>query len=191
MFATGLFRAACLPLCLGVALTPSPAGEIASASAAECVPGSCDPLCVDIGRYTVTPEIVDDAQTGHMLWQRLVAMRLAQPDAARYCTELTLEGLGGWRLPAPTELSGIRYKPGGLFGGGSSRHYCIPCLDQAAFPETPAAPFWTSRSGADDTAWYVGFDDGRMHRDARSELLWVRCAHDPLAAAAPPADGGR
>jgi hypothetical protein len=188
MFAPGLFRASYLPLCLTAALTPGAcsvsadsASAVEGAVAAECIPGACDPLCIDPGRYTVTPEIVSDGQTGHTLWQRHVSVRLPQPEAVRYCADLTLEGLHGWRLPSPAELSGIRYKPGGLFGGGHSRHYCIPCVDQAAFPETPAELFWTSRVNADDTAWYVGFDDGRSHRDVRSEALWVRCVHDALA----------
>jgi hypothetical protein len=146
---------------------------------AECVPSACDPRCVDVGRYAVTSEIVEDRRDTHRLWQRRVSARLSQPEAVRYCAGLSLEGVGGWRLPAPEELLGIRYRPGGLFGGGSSRHYCIPSIDQAAFPETPADLFWTSREGADDTAWYVGFDDGRTHRDTRSDQLWVRCVHDP------------
>jgi len=189
MFAPGLRRASCLALCVTVALpvagctvaAAAPGGEATggAGSAAECAPGACDPLCVDVGRYTVTPEIVDDTRTGHRLWQRHVTTRLPQPEAVQYCADLTLGGLRGWRLPSPQELIGIRYKPGGLFGGGSSRHYCIPCVDQAAFPETPADLFWTSRTDADDTAWYVGFDDGRAHRDGQRDPLWVRCVHDP------------
>jgi Protein of unknown function (DUF1566) len=191
MFAPGLSRVSWLPLCLGATLSPGACSVGAGAapelddaprrSAAECMPDACDPLCVDTGRYTVTPEVVEDTQTGHTLWQRVVSTRLPQPDALRYCTALTLDGLRGWRLPSPVELNGIRYKPGGLFGGGHSRHYCIPCIDQAAFPETPAALFWTSRTNGDDTAWYVGFDDGRSHRDDIREPLWVRCVHDATA----------
>lgn len=187
MFAPGKRSATWLPLCLTAALSPSAcsvaAGAVGTGSSAdpeaECVPDACDPLCVDAGRYTVTPEIVVDTQAADMRWQRLVTARLPQPDALRYCANLALAGIHGWRLPSPQELSGIRYKPGGLFGGGSSRHYCIPCVDQAAFPETPAALFWTSRVNADGTAWYVGFDDGRMHRDTLRDPLWVRCVHDP------------
>jgi hypothetical protein len=149
-------------------------------STAECTPGACDPLCVDAGRYRVTAEVVDDRRSSHRLWQRRVSARLSHPDAVGYCGALSLDGLHGWRLPAPDELGSIRYKPGGLFGGGKARHFCIPSIDQAAFPETPAALFWTSRTNADDTAWYVGFDDGRSHRDVRSDELWVRCVHDPL-----------
>jgi hypothetical protein len=139
-----------------------------------------DPLCVDAGRYSVTDDVVVDTRTSHRLWQRLVSVRLPWDEAARYCDDLDVDGMRGWRLPTPAELSAIRYKPGGLFGGGSSRHYCIPSIDQAAFPDTPAELFWTSRKMPDDTAWYVGFDDGRSHRDTRTDPQWVRCTHDPL-----------
>jgi Protein of unknown function (DUF1566) len=190
MIATELLGSAGLVLCLAGGLVFGPrcaravnrAPKPSCANTAECIPGVCDPLCIDVGRYAFTREIVDDKSDGHRRWQRRVEARLSQPDADRYCAELSLEGLGGWRLPAPDELAGIRYEPGGLFGGGRNRHYCIPSIDQAAFPETPASLFWTSRVGSDDTAWYVGFDDGRSHRDVRSDELWVRCVHDaPLA----------
>jgi hypothetical protein len=141
---------------------------------------SADPRCVDAGRYEASREIVEDREGGRLLWQRRISARLSQPEAARYCAGLSLDDVDGWRLPSPVELESIRYLPGGLFGDGSTRHYCIPSIDQAAFPETPAALFWTSRLGPDDTAWYVGFDDGRSHRDAQGDALWVRCVHDAL-----------
>jgi|HubBroStandDraft_6_1064221.scaffolds.fasta_scaffold454696_2 hypothetical protein len=144
-----------------------------------CASGECDPLCVDVGRYKVTQETVTDTQSG-FVWQRDVGERMAQPDAVRYCEGLVIEGAGGFRLPTPPELAGIRYKPGGLFGGG--HHYCIPCVDQVAFPDTPPDLFWTSRTATDGTAWYVGFDDGRSHRDDQSDALWVRCVHEPPGA---------
>jgi hypothetical protein len=182
MIAAGWSSAARLPLLVaGVLVAGGARSGALCESTATCLPGACDPLCVDVGRYSVTQEIVDDTRDDHRLWQRLVSARLSQPDAVSYCAGLSLGGLGGWRLPSPQELSGIRYKPGGLFGGGSSHHYCIPSIDQAAFPETPAALFWTSKANSDDTAWYVGFDDGRMHRDTRTDELWVRCTHDPLS----------
>jgi hypothetical protein len=178
MIAAGWSSAARLPLVMAGVLVSSRAAQ--DQATADCLPGACDPLCVDVGRFSVTDETVDDGAGGHRLWQRRVSVQLAQPDAVRYCTGLLLGGLSGWRLPSTDELSGIRFKPGGLFGGGSSRHYCIPSIDQAAFPETPAAPFWTSKENLDGTAWYVGFDDGRAHRDDKSDALWVRCTHDPL-----------
>ncbi len=183
MIATDLIRAAVLPLCSGGLFVP---GEIAErpscSSTAECLPAACDPLCVDVGRYRVTEEVVDDAKAGHRLWQRRVHARLSWDDAVRACADLTLDGLRGWRLPSPVELNSIRFKPGGLFGEPSRHHYCVPSIDQAAFPETPADLFWTSRRMPDDTAWYVDFADGRSHRDVRSDDLWVRCTHDPLPA---------
>jgi hypothetical protein len=41
--------------------------------------------------------------------------------------------------------------------------------------------FWTSKTMPDGTAWYVGFDDGRVKRDVKDDALWVRCVHDPVA----------
>lgn len=168
----GLLRAAALPLGLGGLVA------VQAASGAVCMPGACDPLCVDAGRYRVTDALVEDTTTGRG-WQRRVDARLGWDDAVRYCESLTLDGQRGFRLPSPAELRDIRYKPGGLFGGGHARHYCVPSIDQAAFPETPADPFWTSHRMPDDTAWYVDFGDGRSHRDIRSDALWVRCTRDP------------
>lgn len=135
-----------------------------------------DPLCVEAGRYRVLPEVVIDLHNEGRTWQRRASERLPHAEAQRYCAGLVLGGMRGFRLPTPDELNSIRYKPGGLFGG--HRHYCVPSIDQAAFPETPAAEFWTSRISPDGTAWYVGFDDGRSHRDDASDPLWVRCVRD-------------
>jgi hypothetical protein len=145
---------------------------------AVCVPGECDLLCVQAGRYTVNDEVVRDLQTA-LVWQREVVANLPHADAATYCAGLQLGGMSGWRLPSTDELNAIRYKPGGLFGGDPAQ-YCVPCIDQAAFPETPVDRFWSSKIADVDTAWYVGFDDGRMHRDVLDDALWVRCVHDPV-----------
>jgi hypothetical protein len=153
-----------------------PPGNADDAAAVASASDERDPLCVDMGRYRVTRDTVTDRQTG-LVWQRRVDMRLPQPEAVRYCADLVLEGARGFRLPTAQELSGVRYKPGGLFGGG--HHYCIPCIDQVAFPETPADAFWTSRTAPDGRGWYVGFDDGRAHWDVQSDPLWVRCVRGP------------
>jgi hypothetical protein len=147
---------------------PQPAAE-------SCVTGDCDPLCVEAGRYRTTPELVVDTRNQGRTWQRRATMKLPHAEAQRYCENLVIDGMRGFRLPAPEELGSLRYKAGGLFGGGHSRHYCVPSIDQAAFPETPAAEFWTSRVMPDGTAMYMGFDDGRMHRDVLTDALWVRC----------------
>jgi hypothetical protein len=173
--ALSLFASTVAP---GCDVQPGRADRAEDPEPLACSSGECDPLCVDVGRYKVTQETVIDTQSG-LSWQRRVDLRLPQPEAARSCGGLALDGVAGFRLPTPQELDGIRYKPGGLFGGG--RHYCIPCIDQVAFPETPPDLFWTSRTEPDGTAWYVGFDDGRSHRDVQSDALWVRCVHDPQA----------
>jgi hypothetical protein len=123
----------------------------------------------------VTPALVADTANGERLWQRHAEVQLAWEDAARYCADLTLEGETGFRLPSQDELSSIRYRPGGLFGGGAAEHYCVPAIDQAAFPDTPADQTWTSQRELDGSAWYVDFADGRAHREDRSTPLWVRC----------------
>ena len=161
-------------------------GANAQASAFS-LDGAADrgPACVDVGRFIVREETVSDSQDGKLVWQRRVTRRLPQAEAAWYCGALLLDGLSGFRLPSTHELSAIRYRPGGLFGGGNRATYCIPCIDQEAFPDTPADLFWTSGMEPDGTGWYVGFDDGRSHRDVQSDALWVRCVHGPLG------DGGQ
>ncbi len=187
LIASAPVHAAGLSVCLAGLVVPgacvAPAADGASdepdAGAMVCVSAACDPLCVDEGRYVVMDQVVFDTRASRRAWQRRVSVRLPWEEAVQYCEALGLDGTGGWRLPTPGELQGIRYKPGGLFGGGSSRHYSIPSIDKAAFPDTPAELFWTSRRMPDDTAWYVGFDDGRSHRDVRTDPLWVRCTRDP------------
>ena len=137
-----------------------------------------DPYCKDGTRYTVSGGVVYDTSHANRRWQRSLGPKRTQSSAASYCASLNLGGTTGWCLPTQTELSDIRLHPGGLFGGGSSAHYCIPSIDQYAFPCTPSDLFWTSRVETDGTAWYVGFDDGRTHRDDVSDPLYVRCTHD-------------
>lgn len=139
-----------------------------------CIAAERDPQCLEPGRYRTTPELVTDTYHQDRVWQRYASMRLPHAEAVRYCAGLTIDGTRGFHLPTREELGSLRYRAGGLFGG-SGRRYCIPAIDQAAFPETPAAEFWTSQALPDGTAWYVGFDDGRIHRDVQSDALWVRC----------------
>jgi hypothetical protein len=152
------------------------ASGLGDSRAASADPGG-DPLCIEAGRYHAAPEMVTDLQNGNRLWQRRVSARLSQPDAARYCADLVVAGMRGFHLPSVEELGSLRYQAGGLFGG--HRHFCVPSIDQDAFPETPAAEFWTSRTAGDGTGWYVGFDDGRVHKDVQSDPLWVRCVLTP------------
>ncbi len=137
-----------------------------------------DPYCKDGTRYSVSSGVVFDSAHSNRRWQRSLGPKRTQSSAASYCSSLNLGGTTGWRLPTQSELSDIRLHPGGLFGGGSSAHYCVPSIDQYAFPCTPSSLFWTSRVESDGTAWYVGFDDGRTHRDDVNDPLYVRCTHD-------------
>ena len=86
----------------------------------------------------------------------------------------------GWRLPTPRGAERIRYKPGGLFGGGSGPPLLHPFDRSGRVPRDAGGPVLdVAGRMPDDTAWYVGFDDGRTHRDVSSDALWVRCMHDP------------
>ncbi len=135
-------------------------------------------VCTDPHRFRVEGAVVRDTGPAGLVWERKVIARVSQPEAVRRCAALELEGRKAWRLPTTHELAAIRLRPGGLFGGGPKALYCVPSIDQVAFPDTPAAEFWTSVTLPDGTAWYVGFDDGRAHRDVTTDTLWVRCVTD-------------
>lgn len=61
---------------------------------------------------------------------------------------------GAWRLPNREELVGIVEK-------NAKKK---PRIDTAAFPQTPALPFWATRPGSDDNlnAWLVSFSSGKV-----------------------------
>ncbi len=55
----------------------------------------------------------------------------------------------GWRLPTQSELSSLVLS------------YCSsPATDTAAFPQMPAAWFWSSAADGAQGAWFVDFDGG-------------------------------
>ncbi len=145
------------------------------------MPADCDPLCIDAGRYRVTEEVVDDTAGEHRLWQRRVSERLPWEDAARYCAGLVLDGMGDWRLPSPGRAQWHPLQAGRPLRGRGSPSLLHPVDRSGRLPRRPPADlFWTSRRMPDDTAWYVGFDDGRSHRTVRTDELWVRCTRGPL-----------
>jgi len=134
--------------------------------------------CVEPGRYVITDDVVVDLQNDGRLWQRAVdPAQRTQPDALAYCESLDLGGRSGWRLPAVQELQSIRLRPSGLSGGPQ---YCMPSIDQVAFPDTPAAEFWsaTLRHGENEDGLYTEFDDGRTHPSPLDTPMFVRCVRD-------------
>lgn len=119
---------------------------------------------------------VQDTRTG-LLWQQKAqhgTQGYQWSEAADYCAALTLGGIpSGWRVPTKIELETLvdvrRFDP-------------APMIDETAFPETPAALFWTSSLVGTDVnwAWAVSFSFGysSYHKplDAAS-AFWVRCVH--------------
>jgi hypothetical protein len=144
---------------------------------------SCDGVRVPTGDGAGTGELkvsadgltVTDSTTG-LTWQRgvsgsgtgcsgnsaviIVGAACSQSDAATYCSQLSLGGVGagGWRLPGVMELSTIVD-----FTADD------PAINPTAFPSTPADEFWTSTPYAGVTVgegWSVSFATGRASASA-------------------------
>lgn len=86
--------------------------------------------------------------------------------ADAYCRTLGLDGVRGWRVPTPFELSTI-----------VSHDRVAPAIDQDAFRDTLSAYFWTSTpvAGRPDNAWVVDFKDGQLSNDLTTGNNRVRC----------------
>ena len=138
--------------------------------------GGCDAACTDGQRFIVRDGTVKDT-LGTMIWQRDTGPALALADAVAYCEGLHL-GATGWRLPKADELASLEYKPGYLQAG--QPQYCAPAIDQAAFPATQQAYYWTSDTVDGDRpgAFAISFFDGRGHSYPADQELSVRCVHD-------------
>jgi hypothetical protein len=114
--------------------------------------------------------LVHDVITG-LTWQKTVPEAKTWSEAMAFCP-----GLGpGWRLPSLTELQTIVDET----KGGQRDGITYPPIDEAAFPSTKAAYYWTSspRAGAPDHAYYVAFIHGHADVDSTDMLTLnlVRC----------------
>lgn len=96
------------------------------------------------------------------------AAEYAWVDALAYCDGLSWGGYDDWRLPDHYEIISL-----------VDVSVSSPCIDSAAFPETPTSlNFFSSSSGSDDPdyAWGVVFSIG--YSDPSVEKFWesnVRC----------------
>ena len=114
---------------------------------------------------------VVDGQTG-MTWQRKVDTEKYDWQAAQvYCDQLKLDGKEDWRLPHRDQLESIVLKV-----------TTTPAIDTAAFPDTPAKPFWTRtlyppNAGAE--AFGVDFENGGTGHAPKTEPHYVRCVRLP------------
>ncbi len=74
-----------------------------------------------------------------------------------------------WRIPTREELVALV----------DMKQKKKPRIDVQAFPQTPSAPFWASRTGSDDNlnAWLVSFSSGKVRANlgqAKFPLRLVR-----------------
>ena len=87
-----------------------------------------------------------------------------------YCGQLKvgarLATKKSWRVPTLVELLT-------LVDEGAA----APMIDRSAFPDTPAAPFWSSSTFANgsELGWYVRFDQGSGLYGRLLEAFRVRC----------------
>ena len=122
------------------------------------------------GRYTVAPPEVLDTATG-LTWMMTDpktggddgAGGFRWANAVDHCVTLG----AGWRLPTVKELLTLVDigKPAG------------PTIDEAAFPGTSKAAYWSSNAlaGSTDRAWFVTFDYGGTGFDFLTQPYRVRC----------------
>jgi hypothetical protein len=129
----------------------------------RCVRGGAPPVAPP-DRYTIADGAVYDAQTKLTWQQAFPASTYTWPDAAAYCSSLSLGG-AAWRLPTIGELQTIVDES------------TNPSIDSAAFPMTPSEYFWSSSVVVDDPtrAWTCFFTNGSTYSFATTKPKNVRC----------------
>jgi hypothetical protein len=119
------------------------------------------PRCYPTERFKVIDDQwVRDTLT-NLVWQRQASAATMTWTAAKtYCAD------AGRRLPTVKELFSL-----------VDLTVAQPHIDQKAFPNTPAEPFWTSspRAGYCDAGWSVDFHDGLWFVNHESITYRVRC----------------
>lgn len=120
-------------------------------------------------RFQAAGGVVVDGSTG-LTWQQALAPATMTWSAAKaYCSGMA----GGFRLPSLKELQTLVDYSVALPG---------PTIDAAAFPGTPAIPFWSSSpvGGSATVAWTVKFNNGDTASSgttAMTDLKQARCVH--------------
>ena len=119
---------------------------------------------------------ITDNNTG-LLWQKDDDdVQKNWETAITYCTDLTLGGYSGWRLPNVQELQSI--VDYGINYSGN-----IPVVNGTYFPNTKSALYWSSTVGAFNTerSWHVSFTSGQVDRSDKSQVRYVRCVQGDLS----------
>jgi hypothetical protein len=108
---------------------------------------------------------VTDHRSG-LVWQQAETPDRSWEEAIRSCEDLTLAGLGDWRLPSLREIRAI-----------NDESRVRPSIDTALFPGTSSAPFWSSTTLVNQTAraWTVDFTFGIASYNSKTDRLRLRC----------------
>ncbi|HEY5674520.1 MAG TPA: DUF1566 domain-containing protein [Malonomonas sp.] len=106
-----------------------------------------------------------DQRTG-LIWQQEASGRMPWLEAVRFCNQLELAGVRGWRLPFRDELKTLISQTGESM------------LDEQAFPGAQAEVYWSlSREEQQpDQVWGVSFVDGKDYMFDRKDFNFqARC----------------
>lgn len=125
--------------------------------------------------YVPADGIVTD-QVTQLQWQQVAdTTSFTWTQASAHCAELRVNHLGGFRVPSRIELLSLI-------------DFTVPqpTIDASAFPDAPAARFWSASpyQGAASSAWGVSFafTDGLVYQDKVEAKYLVRCVRDGTAA---------
>jgi len=137
----------------------------ANSNLIQCVRGG--PATSPVARYDVTGGAARDVRTG-LVWQVTpLATTMLLADAKVACQTLSVDGVGGWRLPTVRELVSLV---------DESRE--VAPLTPAIFAAGPKARYWSSTTRANPaTANYtVDFGTANVHQDEFTlGKMAVRC----------------
>jgi hypothetical protein len=124
-------------------------------------PGAA-PRCYPTKRFVVLADgLVSDTLTKLVWQQQASSTGMSWAAAQTFCPS-------GFRVPTLKELVSIVDYTVPVPG---------PAIDQTAFPNAWASPFWTSSpsAGSSDLAYYVYFGNGYASRSEVSSTFLVRC----------------
>jgi hypothetical protein len=138
------------------------------------------------GRYALSAdgtEVSDTTVTAQLTWRRCVEgmtwdgttcagtpLVFTHEQALRWAMQQAAITRVAWRVPSVKEQNWI-----------VQREIASPPIAHKTFPNTPAAPTWTSTPevGAPDQAWAVDFGVGLIVARSRADALYLRLARDP------------
>lgn len=146
---------------LGPRCSPRPTGNPAWAQ--YLLPGTLE----HPQSYQASVDTVVDCVTG-LEWERAANPPLPTHAAAvAHCEDSTTAGYDDWRLPTAIELLTLV-------------DYAVespaPTIDLAAFPGTPAQPYWCAlAAGAPSELWHVDFGTGEVNREPVVGDAGARC----------------